>query len=296
MGLRVNPTYRQRRFGAELRSLRDRAGLSSGDAAALLGMRQSQLSNIEAGKTGLSAERVERLARAAGEKSDTYLKALVELGQDSGKGWWSGYREEMRPSYLDLAELEAAAARLNSYEHMYIPGLFQTFEYAMAVHRESFVPTPPEAQERLVEFRMERQKVLRGERPPQMHAIIHESALRVRYGGREVMRDQLLKLIEVSRFPNVTIQVYPLDFEGRVAFNSSFMMLEPPVRELGTVQLEQFGKSLYLGDREGITKYSDTFALLAELALPPIDPSAAPEARSAKDSLGLVQHILYPLL
>lgn len=143
---------------------------------------------------------------------------------------------------------------------------------------------------------MERQKVLTGEGAPQLHAIIHESALRVRYGGCDVMRGQLLRLIEVSRLPNVTIQIFPLDAAGRVAFNCSFLVIEPAVRRLSTVYVEQLNKSLKHDDLGSIDEYGDTFAKLSELALPPIDPHAAPETRMVKDSLGLIQHILYPLL
>lgn len=296
MGLRTAPTYRQRRVGAEIRKLRERAGMSVAEAAGLISMKQPQLSNIEAGRTGLSEERIRMLAEAAGEIHVDYVNALIALSQDSGKGWWTEYRHRLRPSYLDLAELEAGAAALMNYEPLYIPGLLQTPEYAAAVHRDSFVPSTAEVRELLVGFRIERQKVLTGERAPRLHAIIHESALRVHFGGREVMRDQLLGLIEVSRLPNVTVQIFPFDAEGRVAFNCSFMVIEPQARELATVQVEQLGQSLLHDDTQSLAKYRDTFATLSVMALPPIDTQAAPETRRTKDSLGLIQHILYPLL
>lgn len=296
MGLRANPTYRQRRFGAEVRKLREKAALSVADAAALMGMKPPHLSNIEAGRTSLMPERLRTLVGVAGESRRTYIEALSDLGQDPGKGWWSEYRSELRPSYLDLAELEAGSVQLRGYEPLVIPGLLQTFDYATAIHRDSHAPSAPEHQLRMVEFRMARQTVLVGERPPQFHAIIHESALRARIGGRAVMRDQLLRLIEVSRLPNVTVQIFPLDIEGRVAFNHSFTLAEPEVPELGTVQAEQFGTSRYDGDAESIARYGKMFTQLSESALPAVDLKAVPEARKAKDSLGLIQHLLYPLL
>ncbi|NUS84070.1 MAG: helix-turn-helix transcriptional regulator [Streptomyces sp.] len=295
MGLRVNPTYRQRRFGAELRKMRERAGMSVADGAALLGMRQPQLSKIEAGRTGMSLERVRTLAQAVGDMSGAYVDALEDMAQDPGKGWWSRYREVLGPSYLDLAELEAGAVDLWNYEPMYVPGLLQTSGYAAAVHSGSYVENPQSVRERAVEFRMERQKVLVGERAPRIHAIVHESALRVHWGGRTVMRDQLLHLIEMSRLPNVTIQVFPLDIE-RGAFNHAFMVIEPHVAELSTVSADQLGMSEYVGDQEVVGGYRETFCKLTELALPHIDAALAPEARRAKDSLGLIQHILYSLL
>jgi transcriptional regulator with XRE-family HTH domain len=60
--VRSNPTGRQLRFGAELRKLRERAGLTATGAGQLMGIKQTQVSNMEAGRVGVSAERVRALA------------------------------------------------------------------------------------------------------------------------------------------------------------------------------------------------------------------------------------------
>ncbi|MEU0807067.1 helix-turn-helix transcriptional regulator [Streptomyces sp. NPDC005970] len=296
MGLRVDPTYRQRRFGVEVRRLREAAGLTVSEAAQVLGMRQPHVSNVEAGRTSLSAERLQKLAQALSGTYTYPVDALLALGRESGKGWWSDYHATLGANHLDLAELEAGAVALHSYELLLVPGLLQTFEYATAVHSSGFSPAVNDVRETAVEFRMQRQRVLTGDQPPRLHAIIHEAALRVLYGGRAVMRDQLLRLIEASRLPNVTIQVISLEDEGRSAFSHPFMLIEPDVVELGTVLIDQLGKAQYLDDRQSVAEYGQSFARLSELALPPVDADAVPEARTAKDSLGLIQHILYPLL
>ncbi|PAZ11619.1 hypothetical protein CLM62_33940 [Streptomyces sp. SA15] len=74
------------------------------------------------------------------------------------------------------------------------------------------------------------------------------------------------------------------------------MLIEPQVRELGTVVVSHIEKSLYLDDAEALAKYEDWFTRLNEAALPAVDPAASPEAQAARDSLGLLQRILYPLL
>ncbi|MEU9110345.1 helix-turn-helix transcriptional regulator [Streptomyces sp. NPDC048483] len=287
MGLRANPTYRQRRFGAEVRKLRERAGLSVNESAAVMGMNQSHISSVETGRTGLSEERLRKLAAKVGGISATYVDALAELGRRPDKGWWSSYRDQVRPSLLDLAELEDEAAALVCYEPMFVPGLIQTRDYATAIHRGGYVNVSPEVEEAAVDFRMKRQAVLTGEGAPSFHAIIHEAALHPSLGDRRVMRDQLGHLLELARLPNATIQILP--FDGPVAFGSSFTLVEPSVRELSTVVVAHVESSLYLGDAESLAKYSHTFARLTETALPP-------EASHVKDSLGLIQRLLYPLL
>ncbi|GCD35124.1 transcriptional regulator [Streptomyces chrestomyceticus JCM 4735] len=287
MGLRANPTYRQRRFGAEIRKLRERAKLSVGESAALMGMHQSHISNVESGRTSLSAERLRRLADEAGELATGYVEALTDLGQQSGKGWWSLYRNSVRAPLLDFAELEAGAESIACYEPLFVPGLLQTRAYATAVHRGGYVEVPRSAESAAVDFRLERQRVLTAEGAPRLHAVVHEAALRVTLGGRGLMRDQLRRLLDACRLPNVTLQVLP--FDGPVPFGTPFTVLMPPVRELSTVVVPHVGDSLYLGEVDAVHRYTRTFAKLTEAALPP-------ESRQSKDTVRLIERLLYPLL
>ncbi|WP_432744074.1 helix-turn-helix transcriptional regulator [Streptomyces sp. JH002] len=295
MGLRANPGYRHRRFGAEVKKLRLRAGLSSGEAAALMAMKQSQLSGIESGRTGLSADRLRRLADAAGLKDQPFVDALIDLGNATGKGWWSEYRDRLRPAFLDFAELEASAETLLTYEPTFIPGLLQTPEYALASYRGGHAKVTREEAELGVEFKVQRQRILLGSDGPRLHAIIHEAALHMSFGvGRELMRGQLLHLIEASRSPRVTVQVLP--FAGPVPFGSAFTLAAPRVRELSTVYVPHIEESLYLADAEALDRYHRLFGSLRMSALPPVDADVRPEAHTLKDSLGLIQALLYPLL
>ncbi|MFH8406437.1 helix-turn-helix domain-containing protein [Streptomyces sp. NPDC018019] len=287
MGLRANPTYRQRRFGAEVRKLRERAKLSVGESAAVMGMHQSHISNVESGRTSLSAERLRALAAAVEGIDAAYVEALIALGRQTGKGWWSVYRNSVRAPLLDFAELEAGAESIACYEPLFVPGLLQTRAYATAVHRGGYVDVPRSAEAAAVEFRVERQRVLAGEGAPRLHAVVHEAALRVTFGGRQLMRDQLLRLLDACRLPNVTLQVLP--FEGPVAFGAPFTVLMPPVRELSTVVVPHVENSLYLGDADAVDRYAHTFAKLAEAALPPA-------AQRSKDTVRLIERLLYPLL
>ncbi|MFI1730780.1 helix-turn-helix domain-containing protein [Streptomyces acidicola] len=294
MGLRANPTYRQRRFGAEVRAMRERVGFTAGRAADVMGMNASHISSVEAGRTSLSAERVRRLAAASGGEDSTYVDALVELGGVSGKGWWTEYRERVRPSLLDLAELEDGAAEIVCYEPFFVPGLLQSETYASVIHHQGYTAALESEHDLAVEFRLARQRILQGKQPPRLRAIVHEAALHPSYGDRHVMREQLVRLIELSRLPHVTIQVLP--FDGPVPFGTSFTMLLPPVRRLGTVIVAHVEKSLYLGEAEALARYTDLFARLRDAALPPVDVSVPPEGHLAKDSLGLIQRLLYPIL
>ncbi|MEV0635212.1 helix-turn-helix transcriptional regulator [Streptomyces sp. NPDC050619] len=294
MGLRVNPTYRQRRFGAEVRTIRERAGLTAGEAAAVMRMQASHISNVETGRTSLSPERLRLLAEASACKDTTYVDGLVDLGHASGKGWWSEYRDRLRPSLLDLAELEDGARDIVCYEPMFIPGLLQSEEYATAGYRGGYTGASHPEQDLEVEFRMRRQTVLSGENAPRLHAVIHEAALHMSFGDPAIRRGQLVRLLEVAELPNVTLQILP--FDGAVAFGTSFTVLRPPVRKLSTVIVAHIERSLYLGDADSLARYDDWFARLCEVALPPVSGDSRHSSHTIKDSRGLIQRLLYPLL
>ncbi len=293
MGLRTTITERQRRLGYELKQLREQAGFSAGEVAERIGMGRAQLSQIETAKTTILTERLRELCHLYGCKDKTYVEALVAMSEANGKGWWTAHKKPMEQGPLNLAELEAGAVTLRLHQTLLIPGLFQTADYARALFTSPDLGF--ENIEDTLKFRMERQHVLTRENPPSVHAVIHESALHMRFGGTEVLRDQLLRLVELARLPHVTVQIYPFTSRPHAALTGNFVHAIPAVPALGTVVLEYPSGFRYLGDRDGLTQYSALFERLAEHALAPIDVSLAPEAHSVKDSLALIQHVLYTL-
>ncbi|MBW1597362.1 helix-turn-helix transcriptional regulator [Streptomyces sp. JJ38] len=92
MPAREAPTVRQRRLGAELRKLRERAGSSATEAGALLGVGQSRVSNMELGRIGVRPERVEAFARVHGCGDVALLHSLKAMADDRTRQWWNEYR------------------------------------------------------------------------------------------------------------------------------------------------------------------------------------------------------------
>ncbi|GAA3834319.1 hypothetical protein GCM10023083_78270 [Streptomyces phyllanthi] len=171
-----------------------------------------------------------------------------------------------------------------------IPGLLQTEEYARAVLSET--ESDPQRVDRYAEFRLARQRALTD---VTFHAVIHEGALHSHVGGPKVMRTQLLRLIEMSRLPNVTVQVFPYEAGAYSAYSQSFVIFGGTAPELDTVYLEHPTHSLFLRDGDQLDEYARMFERLCELALPPVDPESPPEAHRSRDSLSLIQHVMYTL-
>ena len=118
---RENPTARQVRLGVELRKLRERAGRTAREAAAMLGTDQGKISHIESGRIGVSEERIRRLAAFYECTDEALLSALCAMARERrGQFWWDEYRGKLAPRYLDIAELEHHAV-VKAGELFYIP-------------------------------------------------------------------------------------------------------------------------------------------------------------------------------
>ncbi|MFF6999443.1 helix-turn-helix domain-containing protein [Streptomyces sp. NPDC008313] len=275
MPVRTNPTARQLRFGAELRKLRERAGLTSTQAAQLLGMKQAQVSNMETGRLGVSAERVRAMACQYECPDKSLVEAIAGMTGERKRGWWEEYRDILPAGLLDLAELERHGTALRTAHTSGIPGLLQTTEHAREVFRQ-VVPelSPPEVEHR-TSFRIKRQAVLFHSQPMiPYQAVIHEAALHMRFGGREVARRQLKHLLKMGEHPNISILVIPFDAGGYPGSGQPMYYVEGPVPQLDTVQLDQ-SHGIVLLDAEGqLSKYRTILDRLTALSLIEIESRA----------------------
>lgn len=257
-------------------------------------MGRVHLTHVESGRTAISEERVRRLCAAYSCTSSPHVDALVSMCRDTGKGWWSSYRDRLAASALDLAELESRATSLLSFEALFIPGLFQLEEYTRAIFRASGAVSSPEEAEAAVRLRMNRQVILTDDRHrPTIHVVIHEAALRMRFGGPDVMRRQLLRLVQLADLPNVTIQVLPFTADGAAAVNAPFLFISSHGGALDTVLVEHPAASMFLHSSEEIDQYRSQFARLSAAALPPVDPRVTAISHDTRDSLAMIQHVLY---
>ncbi|MHC0432421.1 Scr1 family TA system antitoxin-like transcriptional regulator [Streptomyces sp. O3] len=93
----------------------------------------------------------------------------------------------------------------------------------------------------------------------------------------------------------LAIQIFPFSTLAHAALTGNFVHVFPSTPQLGTVILEQPSGPRYLGTQTHLQQYSALFDRLSENALELVNVSLAPEAHSAKDSLALIQHLLYTL-
>ncbi|MFF8908929.1 helix-turn-helix domain-containing protein [Streptomyces olivaceoviridis] len=268
------PAVRRRKLGAELRMLRTGAGLTSGEAARLVGWHQSKVSRIETGASGVKPADLGLLLDAY-QVRDAHLRELLLMlagSEDAGgrHGWWHAYRGVLPPTYRDFISLESQASAMRTLETTVVPGLLQTPEYARAVTRAAVKDLAEDRLDTLVEVRLARQDVLRSDPPLVLSAVLDEAVLRREVGGPEVMARQLERLMEAARLPQVRLQVLPFAAGAHVGLTGPFVIFSfPSTSDLDVVVLDQLTSSLYLERKEDLMAYSEAFNTLQFHALSP---------------------------
>ncbi|KUJ70666.1 DNA-binding protein [Streptomyces albus subsp. albus] len=238
MSPRSAPTARQRRLGAELRRMREHAGMSVAAAGEELGTDRTRISNMEAGRLGMSEERIRALAAIYQCGDQPYVDALAAMATERVNGWWEEYRGTLHAGVLDLAELEHHAVGLRWLQSMHMPGLLQTEAYAKAVFSTAVPALTTLELRRVLSHRLRRRDVLDRDVPPHCTFLIHEAALRMEFGGPKVLRDQLEYVLEASFREHVTVRAIPFAAGGFPGAGSSTLYATGPVPQLDTVELD----------------------------------------------------------
>jgi hypothetical protein len=186
--------------------------------------------------------------------------------------WWGKYSDILPDWFETYLGLESVAASIRSFDAQFVPGLFQTEDYARAVVRLGHRAAPPDEIERLVSLRLERQEVLARAHPTRIWVEMDQAVLRRPVGGAAVMRAQLRDLAQAARMPNVILQVIPFAYGGHVGASGSFSILRFEHLDLpDLVYTEQLTSAVYLDQRQDVEHYLEVADQLGGEALTPAD-------------------------
>jgi transcriptional regulator with XRE-family HTH domain len=109
------------------------------------------------------------------------------------------------------ARMEALATEVRHFEAHLIPGLLQTEAYARAIYEIHQPPLSREKVDEHVQARLARQEILTRDEPPNVCFVLDEAMFRRWPRGPGLVRPQLEHILDVSRLPNVSVQVIPFD-------------------------------------------------------------------------------------
>jgi transcriptional regulator with XRE-family HTH domain len=267
----VEATAARMLLGAQLRRLREAAGVPPEKAGYAIRASRSKISRMETGRVRFKIRDVEDLLTLYGVTEEQRRSKVMALArQSSVPDWWTKYSDILPDWFETYLGLESAAATIRNFEVQFVPGLLQTEDYVRAVTLLGHQAASAEEIERRVVLRRKRQDLLTAPQPPRMWMIMDEAVLRRPVGGASVMRAQLRHLIEAGRAPHVTIQVVPYTRGGHAGAGGSFSVLrfdEPDLPDV--VYIEQLTSALYLDQRPDVEHYLEVIDQLSGEALTP---------------------------
>jgi transcriptional regulator with XRE-family HTH domain len=263
-GLKVANEVEQARqiLGDRLRDIRREARVSGRQLGVLTGWHFTKISKIEHGRTMPSAADIELwcfhcgadsqipdlTAAARGiEKMYVELKRLLRSGT-------AGYQRE-------LLKEETGTRHFRIFNPAVIPGALQTQGYATTRLTEfvDMVGIPGDIAD-TVAVRMERGRLLlSGDRL--FHFVLGEHALRAAMADPDVMHDQLLHLLEVSRLPRLRLGILPTRIRHYMTF-CGFWIFDNRV-----VQLETYSAAITITQPSEIAMYAKVFEHYSSRAL-----------------------------
>lgn len=267
MASNVNPTVRRRRLGQELRRLRELKGMTAEEVAERLLVSQSKISRLENGRRSISQRDVRDLCGVYEVEDHRIVDSLMQMAKDSRQqGWWHAFGDIPYSVYIGL---ETDAASLRVYEPQVVPGLLQTQRYAEALIAGALPESGSADVEKRVSVRLRRQeRIKEAEHPLRLWAVIDEAALHRLVGDKQLMREQLEHLVELSQLPHVTVQVLPFDMGAHPGILGQYAILEfPDASDSSVVYIEGVTSDLYLEKANDVQRYSVMYEHLRAQAL-----------------------------
>lgn len=267
--------------GSLLRRHREAAKISRDVAAETLRAQPSKISRMELGRVSLKRRDVADLLTLYGITDPVVRDDILELAERANEpGWWQSYGDAIPDWFKTYLNLERAASVIRTYDILFVPTLLQTEAYARAVISLAWAPLEDakrrEQIERQVALRMQRQRSLTEENPPNLWAIVDELALHRRFGGPGVLRDQLDHLMDLNLRRNITLQIAPPSYVRHPSCGHPFSILRFSQFDLpDVVYLEQLTGAIFIDDVRKVDPYAVAMNQLATGLRPPETTAAA---------------------
>jgi transcriptional regulator with XRE-family HTH domain len=266
------PALCRRRLRAELRLLREGAGLTGRQVAEATGWSVAKVSRLERAEGTLRESEVRTvcaLYRVPEERTELLAGCAVRTRAPQ---WWHSreYRHLLLPGADDQLGLEAAASRIVLYDPESVPELLRTEEYSAAVAAlpnvvgAVGVPSAGRVQALVAAGNRRRAVLDRPQDPPQLRVVVTEAVLYQSVGDREVLRGQLRRLTELSRRPGFELRVLPFSRAAVPAPGGPFALLGFADGSPSMVVREQLTAVDLLDDETSVNRYwAASRALLA---------------------------------
>ncbi|MEU3373357.1 Scr1 family TA system antitoxin-like transcriptional regulator [Streptomyces sp. NPDC006711] len=252
-----DPSDSLKTFGAVVQALREHAGLSRAQFAALVGYSTHTVTSVELGRRMADPDFVERAEGVLGN-TGALRNSAQYLNRQAGLAAW----------FRKWARLERTAISLDTYECRLVPGLLQSEEYVRMLFENDIPPLSDKEMEASLSARVKRQRLLRERPNTSFSFILDEAVLQRRIGGIEVTRGLLDHILAVTAPRNVTLQIMPLQCESHACLAGPLQLLVAPNgRRYAYAEGQQNGR--LITDAKEVALLGQRYATLRSQALNP---------------------------
>lgn len=255
----VGSVHRQR-IGAELRRIREDAGLSGEDVASALGWSQSKVSRVETARFAISIADLAELLDHYGVAEEVRAELLAGIADDANvPGAWVVRAGGPPRRQREVAAVESRVTQMRQYHPIVVPGQLQSRSYARQLADAAGYPDPDEVASR----RVGRQKLLDGPDAPEYLAVLDTRCLMRWAGSRTIIVDQVEHLLARAQQPSISVRVLTPGGKASALALAPFLIYDFKVRTSpSVVLLEAHGTDLYLSAQQDVATYAELFDLL----------------------------------
>ncbi|MEU7140388.1 helix-turn-helix transcriptional regulator [Nocardia sp. NPDC046473] len=252
-------------MAAELRGLRDLAGISGRDLAKRIGVSQSKISRIESGNAVPSLPEVQAWGRELGTPAEVQqrLATMTAAAHHESSPWRTALLGKGHLQH-DILRKESDAHQLRVFQSSVVPGLLQTPEYARRVFSMFQIPYSETDLAAAVSARLDRQLALYS-RDKRFDFLITESALRWRPGPPSLLVVQLERIAQLSTLQNVDIGLIPQNTEALTFTSHSFVVYDGS--DVSQASVETIHSQMNIVAAEDVELYNQRWIQLRRMAL-----------------------------
>ncbi|WP_246155392.1 helix-turn-helix domain-containing protein [Saccharopolyspora hirsuta] len=263
-------TPRTRALAAALRSALDDSGLTARQVGRLLDKSHSTISQWQTGKRVPTTDDVSAFLAVLGVTGKRRRQVLDLARNARDSNWLAGGVSEQ---LAGIIECERTAIEIVDWCPLVISGLLQTEAYARAIIGDNDALAPQEIDKR-VALRLDRRNQLdqRDGQPVDHTVFIGEPALRQCIGGKDVLVEQLHRLVELNGKRGTTIQVVPTGGGWHPGLMGPFVIYgfkESPA----IVAIENHKSSVFLYEDDDVVAYRRASASIRRNAISPEESS-----------------------
>ncbi|MET9950234.1 helix-turn-helix transcriptional regulator [Streptomyces sp. NPDC006339] len=249
-----------RALGKIIKVLRKNAGLSQAELADATHCSEDLVSSVE---RGVRTPQPDFLIRA-----DPVLRAdgVLIAAVDDVREALARARVRHPDWFRSFAKEEAEAVALHYYAVQAVPGMLQTPAYASSLFERSRPMLDEATIEKRLADRISRQMIFDRWPVPTISFVLEAAVLLRPFGGPEVHREQLRRILEVAQRRTVELQILPQDSEEHPYLGNPFTLLTPKGRR-EVAYTEVYGHARLITDPEEVRQYSERYGILRSQAL-----------------------------